>query len=65
MGESAFAYAGVLVVLSAVAGAVILLPAALARRGQRVERPAAPASGFRHRTALAAMRRPCSPGPAS
>ena len=55
---SSFAYAGVLVVVTAVAGAVLFLPAALARWGHRVERPAAPASGFWHRTALAAMRRP-------
>jgi RND superfamily putative drug exporter len=59
---SSFAYAGVLVVLTAVAGAVILLPAALARWGHRVERPAAPASGFWHRAALAAMRRPLLAG---
>jgi RND superfamily putative drug exporter len=59
---SSFAYAGVLVVLTAVAGAVILLPAALARWGHRVERTAAPASGFWHRTALAAMRRPLVAG---
>ncbi|MER7055046.1 MMPL family transporter [Streptomyces sp. NPDC000351] len=55
---SSFAYAGVFVVLTAVAGAVLFLPAALARWGHRVERPTAPASGFWHRTALAAMRRP-------
>ncbi|MEV0637924.1 MMPL family transporter [Streptomyces sp. NPDC050619] len=59
---SSFAYAGVLVVATAVAGAVILLPAALAHWGHRVERPAAPASGFWHRTALAAMRRPLVAG---
>ncbi|MCL8011309.1 MMPL family transporter [Streptomyces sp. AS02] len=59
---SSFAYAGILVVLSAVAGAVLVLPAALARWGHRVERPAAPASGFWHRTALAAMRRPLLAG---
>ncbi|MEU6375271.1 MMPL family transporter [Streptomyces sp. NPDC046909] len=59
---SSFAYAGVLVVLSAVAGAVLVLPAALARWGHRVERPTAPASGFWHRTALAAMRRPLLAG---
>ncbi|GGZ35747.1 MMPL family transporter [Streptomyces poonensis] len=55
---SSFAYAGVLVVLTAVAGAVLFLPAALARWGHRVERPVAPGSGFWHRTALRAMRRP-------
>ncbi|MGW0812934.1 MMPL family transporter [Streptomyces viridiviolaceus] len=59
---SSFAYAGVFVVLTAVAGAVLFLPAALARWGHRVERPAAPASGFWHRTALAAMRRPLLAG---
>jgi RND superfamily putative drug exporter len=59
---SSFAYAGVLVVLCAVAGAVLVLPAALALWGHRVERPAAPASGFWHRTALAAMRRPLLAG---
>lgn len=59
---SSFAYAGVLVVLSAVAGAVLVLPAALALWGHRVERPTAPASGFWHRTALAAMRRPLLAG---
>ncbi|MFI2508301.1 MMPL family transporter [Streptomyces sp. NPDC018972] len=61
---SSFAYAGVLVVLAAVAGAVLFLPAALARWGHRVERPAAPASGLWHRTALAAMRRPLPAGAA-
>ncbi|MGC9376835.1 MMPL family transporter [Streptomyces sp. MH13] len=55
---SSFAYAGVFVVLTAVAGAVLFLPAALARWGHRVERPGAPASGFWHRAALAAVRRP-------
>jgi RND superfamily putative drug exporter len=55
---SSFAYAGVLVVVTAVAGAVLFLPAALARWGHRVERAAAPASGFWHRAALTAMRRP-------
>ncbi|MET9778863.1 MMPL family transporter [Streptomyces sp. NPDC006367] len=59
---SSFAYAGILVVLTAVAGAVLFLPAALARWGHRVERPAAPPSGFWHRTALAAMRRPLLAG---
>ncbi|AZP15982.1 MMPL family transporter [Streptomyces aquilus] len=59
---SSFAYAGVLVVLTAVAGAVLVLPAALARWGHRVERPAAPASGFWHRAALAALRRPVLAG---
>jgi RND superfamily putative drug exporter len=59
---SSFAYAGVLVVFTAVAGAVLPLPAALARWGHRVERTAAPASGFWHRTALRAMRRPLLAG---
>ncbi|MCX5598982.1 MMPL family transporter [Streptomyces phaeochromogenes] len=60
---SSFAYAGVLVVVTAVAGAVVFLPAALARWGHRVERPAArTSSGFWHRTALAAMRRPLLAG---
>lgn len=62
---SSFAYAGVLVVLTAVGGALLFLPAALARWGHRVER-AKPAreSGFWHRTALAAMRRPAAAGTA-
>ncbi|MFD9188892.1 MMPL family transporter [Streptomyces phaeochromogenes] len=60
---SSFAYAGVLVVVTAVVGAVVFLPAALARWGHRVERPAArTSSGFWHRTALAAMRRPLLAG---
>ncbi|WP_332112976.1 MMPL family transporter [Streptomyces sp. ActVer] len=60
---SSFAYAGVLVVVTAVAGAVVFLPAALTRWGHRVERPAArTSSGFWHRTALAAMRRPLLAG---
>ncbi|MDT0265978.1 MMPL family transporter [Streptomyces sp. DSM 44915] len=36
---SSFAYAGVLVVLAAVGGATVLLPAALARWGHRFDRP--------------------------
>ncbi|MEV0224092.1 MMPL family transporter [Streptomyces sp. NPDC050704] len=60
---SSFAYAGVLVVATAVTGAVLFLPAALARWGHRVERTGtAPAAGFWHRTALAAMRRPLLAG---
>ncbi|GAB2971480.1 MMPL family transporter [Streptomyces pseudoechinosporeus] len=59
---SSFAYAGVLVVVTAVTGAVLFLPAALARWGHRVERDTAPASGFWHRTALTAMRRPLIAG---
>lgn len=61
---SSFAYAGVLVVVTAVAGAVFLLPAALARWGHRVERPRIAASGFWQRVALAAMRRPIAAGAA-
>ncbi|SFD07740.1 MMPL family transporter [Streptomyces aidingensis] len=61
-----FAYAGVLVTATAVAGAVLLLPAALLRWGHRVERPA-PAGrpardGLWHRAALGAMRRPLVSG---
>ncbi|MFG2648231.1 MMPL family transporter [Streptomyces sp. NPDC048436] len=59
---SSFAYAGVLVVVTAVAGALLLLPAALARWGHRVERPQAAVGGFWHRTALAAMRRALASG---
>lgn len=59
-----FAYAGVLVVLTAVAGALLLLPAALARWGHRVERPEPAVSGFWQRVALAAMRRPVAAGAA-
>ncbi|MFB8775190.1 MMPL family transporter [Streptomyces broussonetiae] len=61
---SSFAYAGVFVVLAAVTGAVVLLPAALARWGHRVERAAGSASGsgFWHRAALRAMRRPLLAG---
>ncbi|MEV5311914.1 MMPL family transporter [Streptomyces sp. NPDC052610] len=61
---SSFAYAGVLVVPAAVTGAVLFLPAALARWGHRLERAEAPASGFWHRTALTAMRRPVLAGAA-
>ncbi|WP_165986182.1 MMPL family transporter [Streptomyces sp. YIM 98790] len=69
-----FAYAGVLVVATAVAGAVLVLPAALLRWGHRVERPApssgaaggppAGRGGLWHRAALAAMRRPLVSGAA-
>ncbi|WP_049580555.1 MMPL family transporter [Streptomyces sp. SBT349] len=63
---ASFAYAGILVVLTAVAGAVIVLPAALARWGHRVDRPATGAPGrFWHRTALAVMRRPLLTGAAA
>ncbi|MFG2500989.1 MMPL family transporter [Streptomyces sp. NPDC048441] len=61
---SSFAYAGVLVVVTAVAGALLLLPAALARWGHRVERPRSEASGIWQRIALAAMRRPLAAGAA-
>lgn len=62
---SSFAYAGVLVVLTSVTGAVLVLPAALARWGHRMERATPPApSGLWHRTALRAMRRPALSGAA-
>ncbi|WP_190081482.1 MMPL family transporter [Streptomyces longisporoflavus] len=61
---SSFAYAGVLVVVSAVAGALLLLPSALARWGHRVERPQSTASGFWERIARGAMRRPVAAGAA-
>ncbi|WP_328634608.1 MMPL family transporter [Streptomyces sp. NBC_00356] len=58
-----FAYAGALVVLTALAGAVILLPAALSRWGDKVERRSPVRhSGLWHRTALGAMRRPVLSG---
>ncbi|MFB9324076.1 MMPL family transporter [Cryptosporangium minutisporangium] len=58
-----FGYAGVFVVLSALLGALVLLPAALAVLGHRAlsraPRPAArPATGFWHRAGSAVMRRP-------
>ncbi|RKN04405.1 MMPL family transporter [Streptomyces radicis] len=63
---SSFAYAGILVVATAVAGAVVVLPAALVRWGHRVDRPATGAPGrFWHRTALAVMRRPVLTGTAA
>ncbi|MGW7070242.1 MMPL family transporter [Streptomyces sp. NPDC054855] len=68
---SSFAYAGILVVVTAVAGALLLLPAALARWGHRVERRERPgrprraeAGGFWQRIALTAMRRPIAMGAA-
>ncbi|MFD5325719.1 MMPL family transporter [Streptomyces sp. NPDC127092] len=62
---SSFAYAGILVVLTAVGGAVLVLPAALARWGHRMERATPPAaSGLWHRTALRALRRPALSGAA-
>src|SRR5690606_15762494 len=62
-----FAYAGVLVVVSSVIGAVVVMPAALAVLGTRVARrpgtvPVAVTTGEHHgfwyRTAMAVMRRP-------
>ncbi|TCC04405.1 MMPL family transporter [Kribbella soli] len=55
-----FGYAGVLVVLSALIGALVILPAALALLGRRAVRPAATGSGSgRWATlAIAVMRRP-------
>ncbi|MET9375923.1 MMPL family transporter [Streptomyces sp. NPDC002992] len=62
---SSFAYAGILVVLTAIGGAVLVLPAALARWGHRMERATPPAaSGLWHRTALRALRRPVLSGAA-
>ncbi|MFE0101248.1 hypothetical protein [Streptomyces sp. NPDC059009] len=61
---SSFAYAGVPVVLTAVAGALLLLPVALARRGHRVERPHVAARSFWQRSARAAMGRPLAAGAA-
>jgi RND superfamily putative drug exporter len=62
---SSFAYAGILVVLTAVLGAVVVLPAALARWGHRVDRPVATGGGFWERTARAVMRRPLLAGAAA
>ncbi|GAA0501726.1 membrane protein [Paractinoplanes deccanensis] len=55
-----FAYAGVLVVATAVAGALTLLPAALGVLGHRALRrnPPTREHGFWHRTGSAVMRRP-------
>ncbi|MFP3989808.1 MMPL family transporter [Streptomyces sp. E11-3] len=62
---SSFAYAGVLVVATAVAGALLFLPAALARWGHRVERTGPVRDrGLWHRAALTAMRRPVLTGAA-
>jgi putative drug exporter of the RND superfamily len=63
-----FAYAGVLVPLVGAAGAVIVLPAALALWGSRVElaRPPAPVEDGRwHQLATAVMRRPFAWGAAA
>ncbi|MGP3967704.1 MMPL family transporter [Streptomyces sp. 6N223] len=64
---ASFAYAGILVVLTAVVSAVVVLPAALARLGHRVERPHPPAATgrFWHRTAHRVMRRPLAAGGAA
>ncbi|MFJ7159382.1 MMPL family transporter [Streptomyces sp. NPDC101118] len=65
---SSFAYAGVAVVLAAVAGATVLLPAALALLGRRVERRGpvrAETQGFWFRTATRVMRRPLAYGGAA
>ncbi|UED82787.1 MMPL family transporter [Streptomyces profundus] len=61
---SSFAYAGVLVVLAAVVGATVILPAALARWGHRFERPLPPArtGAFWERTARLVLRRPLVTG---
>ncbi|WP_327639490.1 MMPL family transporter [Kribbella sp. NBC_00482] len=55
-----FGYAGVLVVLSALIGALVILPAALALLGRRAVRPAVTGSGSGRWAALATavMRRP-------
>ncbi|MQM26220.1 MMPL family transporter [Glycomyces albidus] len=56
-----FAYAGIVVPLASVLGAVVVLPAALAVWGHRVQRRAAPrpvAEGRWYRLASAVMRRP-------
>ncbi|XVU21321.1 MMPL family transporter [Actinoplanes sp. CA-054009] len=55
-----FAYAGVLVVAVAVAGALTLLPAALGVLGHRAARRGRPerSGGFWHRSGSAVMRRP-------
>ncbi len=62
---SSFAYAGVLVVATSVAGALLFLPAALARWGRRVERTGPTADrGLWGRAARTAMRRPVLTGAA-
>ncbi|MCX5380139.1 MMPL family transporter [Streptomyces sp. NBC_00091] len=65
---SSFAYAGVAVVLAAVAGATVLLPAALALLGRRVERRGpvpAVTDGFWFAAARRVMRRPVAYGGAA
>ncbi|RXZ71521.1 MMPL family transporter [Agromyces albus] len=69
---SSFAYAGIAVVVTAVIGSTVLLPAALRLLGHRVARPerttsagtaaAAPEQGFWYRTATRVMRRPALAG---
>ncbi|MBB5920764.1 RND superfamily putative drug exporter [Actinoalloteichus hoggarensis] len=63
---SSFAYAGIAVVATAILGAVVVLPAALALLGRRVVRKGAPRGageeGFWHRTATRVMRRPVIAG---
>ncbi|MEU8774907.1 MMPL family transporter [Streptomyces sp. NPDC048606] len=61
---ASFGYAGVLVVLTAVAGAVVFLPAALARWGHRMERTPPRREGLWHRVAVRALRRPALSGAA-
>ncbi|MFG2000283.1 MMPL family transporter [Spirillospora sp. NPDC048911] len=55
---SSFAYAGVAVVIAAVAGATVLLPAALMLLGHRVQRDAEPRDGLWYGLATRVMRRP-------
>ncbi|MFC5001365.1 MMPL family transporter [Dactylosporangium cerinum] len=65
---ASFAYAGVAVVLAAVAGSVLVLPAALALLGHRVQRPVppkAPEDTFWYRMAGRVMRRPVLSGTAA
>ncbi|MGW0395321.1 MMPL family transporter [Streptomyces sp. NPDC003042] len=65
---SSFAYAGVAVVVAAVAGATVLLPAALALLGHRVERRGpvpAETGGFWFAAATRVMRRPVAFGGAA
>ena len=65
---SSFAYAGIAVVLTAIAGSVVLLPAALRLLGHRVQRRGSPAAaagdeqGFWFRVATGVMRRPVATG---
>ncbi|WP_232237314.1 MULTISPECIES: MMPL family transporter [Actinoalloteichus] len=62
---SSFAYAGIAVVATAILGAVVVLPAALALLGHRVVRKGPQRTGeegFWHRTATRVMRRPVIAG---